>query len=307
MVQRARALFGSSTHPPGAGGPLLQSGADTVRAAGARATVLSGNLAQAHRGFVSDATTRLTSNSHTDTSLDQGLGSAALINQTGARQLDTITDQTRALAQTAPAARSPAAQRSLLQGLRTHVSAANAVVNTTQQQSSTLAGQIRGLDYQGGGKVQGAGFGQDPPPESPTPKDELPHGKDPRYWIDVTKIIHVGPGEMAPYASKQIGPGLWYPEDNSLSGPPPAKYPLDNTTITRLGPHELGPYGTQELAPGIFAPDPRQSYGPQTPWPAPKQPIDVRDVIHVPGGAKAPYGYFEYLPGWFAPVVPGPH
>jgi hypothetical protein len=234
------------------------------------------------------------------------LGGAALLNQTGVRQLDTLVDQTRALAQAAPAARSPAAQRSLLQGLRTQVVAANTVLTITQQQSSALAGQIRALDYQGAGRVQGAGFGQDPPPRSPAQGDPPPHGKDPRYWIDVTKIIPV-PGGMAPYGSKQIGPGLWYPEDDSMSGPAPAKYPLDNATIIRQDPQLLGPYGTRELAPGVFAPDPRQSYQVVPPWPAPRQPIDVRDVIHVAAGDKAPYGYFEYLPGWWAPQVPGPH
>lgn len=309
VVGRARSLFGSSAEPPAPVEPTLESGAQIVRGAGARAAVMSGDLVDEHGGFVNNATTRLTSNGHTDTRLHQSLSSAALLDQTGARRLDTITDQTRALAQTAPGARSPAAQRTLLQGLRAQVSAANTVLNTTQQQSSTLAGQIRSLDYQGGGRAQGAGFGQDPPPQSPVPGDPPPHGKDPRYWIDVTKIIPVGPGGMPPYGTKQIGPGLWYPDDDgmSMSGPSAAKYPLDNTTITRLDPGQLGPYGTKELAPGIFAPDPRQSYGGQSPWPAPHQPIDVRDVIHVAEGEKAPNGYFEYLPGWWAPQVPGPH
>ncbi|WAJ47949.1 DUF4226 domain-containing protein (plasmid) [Mycobacterium sp. Aquia_216] len=305
VVQRARTLFGSSPQPPAPTEPSLESGAQIVQSAGARASVMTGDLVDEHRGFVNDATTRLTSNGHNDTALHQNLSSAALLNQTGAGQLDTITNQTRALAQAAPAARSPAAQRTLLQGLRSQVSAANTVLNTTQQQSSTLAGQIRALDYHSGGQAQGAGFGQDPLPDSPAPGEQPPHGKDPRYWIDLSKIIAVGPGEKAPYGTKQIGPGLWYPEDTSMSGPPPAKFPLDNSALTRLGPHELGPYGTKELAPGIFAPDP--SYGGQAAWPPPKQPIDVRDVIHLPAGEKAPYGYVEYLPGWFAPSVPGPH
>ncbi|MEE6140312.1 DUF4226 domain-containing protein [Mycobacterium sp. 050128] len=308
VVQRARGLFGSSPQPPTPGEPTLESAAQIVSGAGARASVMSGDLVDAHRGFVHDATTRLTSNGHTDASLHQSLGSAALLNQVGARQLDTITEQTRALTQAAPGARSPAAQRTLLQGLRTQVSAANTVLNTTEQQSSTLAGQIRALDYQPGSRIQATGFGQDPPPASPA-TGEPPHGKDPRYWIDVTKIIAVGPGELAPYGTKQIGPGLWYPDDDglSMSGPAPAKYPLDNATITRQDPHLLGPYGTKELAPGIFAPDPRRAYGVEQPWPPPQQPIDVRDVIHVAEGDKAPYGYYEYLPGWFAPLVPGPH
>lgn len=309
MVQRARALFGSPAHPPAPGKPTLELGAQTVHGAGAQAAVMSGDLVDQHRGFVNDSTIQLTRAGHTDTNLHRSLSSAALLNQTGARQLDTIADQARSLAQTVPAARSPAAQRILLQRLRTQVLAANTVVNTTGQQSSVLAGGIRALDYQGGARTQGAGLDQDPPPESPVPADPSPHGKDPRYWIDVTKIIPVGPGEKAPYGTKQIGPGLWYPDDDgmSISGPAAAKYPLDNARIIRQDPHQVGPYGTRELAPGIFAPDPGQSYGGQPPWPAPRQPIDVRDVIHVAQDDKAPYGYFEYLPGWFAPEVPGPH
>lgn len=155
VVQRSRALFGTSPQPPAPGEPTLESAAHTVSAAGTRAAGMSGDLVNEHRDFVSDAATRLSSNNHSDTSLYQNLSSAALLNQTGARRLDTITDQTRALAQTAPGARSPAAQRTLLQALRNQVSAANAAVNTTQQQSSSLAGQIRALDYHNGGRIQG--------------------------------------------------------------------------------------------------------------------------------------------------------
>jgi hypothetical protein len=41
------------------------------------------------------------------------------------------------------------------------------------------------------------------------------------------------------------------------------------------------------------------SYTPD--WAPPQQPIDVRDVIHVPQGSRAPWGYSQYLPEWFAP------
>ena len=44
-----------------------------------------------------------------------------------------------------------------------------------------------------------------------TPQDEdPPHGKDPRYWLDASKIIHVPEGELAPYGYMQVGPELWY-------------------------------------------------------------------------------------------------
>jgi hypothetical protein len=67
-------------------------------------------------------------------------------------------------------------------------------------------------------------------PLTPAPADP-PHGKDPRYWIDVTKIIHVPDGQLAPYGTVQIGPGLYYPDPTAgftnAPPPPPAKYPLD--------------------------------------------------------------------------------
>lgn len=223
MVQRARALFGSDPQPPTVGEPSLESAAQTVDGARARAAVMSGDLVNAHRDFVADATTRLTSTGNSDGRLHQALGSAALVNQTGARQLGTIAEQTRALAQAAPGARSPAAQRSLLQGLRSQVSAANAVVNTTQQQSGTLAGQIRTLDYHPGERAQAAGFGQDPPPESPAPADpDRPKPAiDPRnpfvgderfgYWQDVTPPPYVGSAPPPPrtghYALPDKPPG----------------------------------------------------------------------------------------------------
>lgn len=40
---------------------------------------------------------------------------------------------------------------------------------------------------------------------------EPPHGKDPRYWIDVGKIIDVPDGELAPANTVQIGPNMYYP------------------------------------------------------------------------------------------------
>jgi hypothetical protein len=147
-------------------------------------------------------------------------------------------------------------------------------------------------------------------PLTPPPADP-PHGKDPRYWIDVTKIIHVPDGQLAPYGTVQIGPGLYYPDPSSgftyQPPPPPAKYPLDIGDIVKTAPGQLGPSGHELIAQtpqgSYWAPDPGAGYQPAPPWSAPRQPIDVRDVIQVSAGQLAPWGYVEYLPGWF---VPGP-
>lgn len=303
-VGRARSLF-RSANAPSAIGPSLESAAQTADGAGARAAAMSGDLVFQHGGFVRAATAQLTNNGGTDTSLHHLLGAAAAITQAAARQLDSIADQTRTLAQSSVSDRSPAAQRSLLAGLRAQVSAANSVVTATRQQAGAVAGQIQALDYRSDGRVQRAGLGQGQAPQAPLPSDPL-HGQDPRYWIDITRIITVPDGQKAPYGTKPIGPGLYYPFDDgmSMSDPPPAKWPLDNSSITRLDPGQRGPYGTTELVPGIFAPDPRHTYGAQPSWPAPRQPIDVRDVIHLGKGQIAPWGYVEYLPGWWAPTAP---
>jgi hypothetical protein len=163
VVQRARSLFASSPQPPSAMQPLLESAAQTLTAAGDRAAAMSGDLVNQHQGFVSDAARLLSGNGQTDTGLHQMLGTAATVTQAGARQLDSIAAATRSLARAATKARTPAAQRAVLQGLRTRVSSANSVVAAARQHSSTLAGQIRALDYQAAGRTQQAGFGQDPP------------------------------------------------------------------------------------------------------------------------------------------------
>lgn len=135
------------------------------------------------------------------------------------------------------------------------------------------------------------------------PADQQPpHGKDPRYWIDLDRIIHVSPGHVAPYGSIPIGPGLYYPDPNfpSASAQPEAKHPLDIADITYPGAGALGPHGYQQLAPNLWAPDPTSGYQPVPSW-TPQQPIDVRDILRPPAGQLPPWGYVEYLPGWYAP------
>lgn len=88
-------------------------------------------------------------------------------------------------------------------------------------------------------------------PLTPPPADP-PHGKDPRYWIDVTKIIHVPDGQLAPSGTVQIGPGLYYPDPSSgftrQPPPPPAKYPWDIGDIVTRAPGQLGPSGHELIA-----------------------------------------------------------
>jgi hypothetical protein len=135
------------------------------------------------------------------------------------------------------------------------------------------------------------------------PADQQPtHGKDPRYWIDLDRIIHVPPGQVAPYGTIPIGPGLYYPDPTvpSASVPPEAHHPLDIADITHPGVGTLGPHGYQQLAPNVWAPNPGGGYQPVPSW-TPTQPIDVRDILHPPAGQLPPWGYVEYLPGWYAP------
>jgi len=300
-VQRARSLFGAAPQPPPTGAHL-DTAAGSLAGAGHVAAVLSGELVDRHHEFVGEATRVLTRDSRTDAALSERLDAAASATELGGRRLDAVVAQTRALAQEAVAAQTPAAQRAVAQALRDQVAQAQSVVTTTQQQAGGIAGKIRALDYASRGRVQAAGFGDLPTDRPPDP----PHGKDPRYWIDVTRIIHVPEGQMAPYGATQIGPGLWYPVDDGgpFSGPPAAKFPLDVSSLTRLPPGQPGPYGTTELAPGVFAPDPRRTYSPDPSWPPPRMPIDVRDVLHVPEGQLAPPDYVEYLPSWWAPRLP---
>jgi hypothetical protein len=308
-MERARSLFGSSPEPAAPRGTPLHTAAESVAEAGTRTADLSGDLIDRHRDFVTSQTQNISNADRTDGALRSQLGAAAAATQAGGRQMDAILAQTRAIAQAAPAAQTPAAQRSVLAALRSQVAQADTVVKVTQQQAGDIAAQVRELNYGSDGQIQAVGFEHAHAPQAPPPQDPA-HGKDPRYWVDVTKIIHVPAGQMAPNGYTRIGPDLYYPyQDNSLTvhgAPPPAQYPLDVSQITTVKPGDLGPYGTTELAPGIFAPDPRQSYQTEPPWETPQQPIDVRDIIQVPPDQLAPWNYVEYLPGWWCPQYTSP-
>jgi hypothetical protein len=220
--------------------------------------------------------------------------------------MDTIVAQTRLIAQVAASARTPAAEVAVLKALRAQVTQAQSVVASTQQHAKQAAGQVKSLSY-------GTGDLPQTPADLPADTaDENPqHGQDPRYWVDSSKIFSVPEGELPPYGSTQIGPGLYYPFEDSqihLSPPPPAaKFPLDAAEITSTAPGQLGSYRDQILAEmpdgtRYWAPDPSVGdVGPSS-FPAPQMPVDFRDVLHVPEGQKAPRGYHEFLPNWWIPT-----
>ena len=304
-IARARSLFGSpsSIDVPNSA-TEIDTAVQTATAGRDRTVDMAGGSGMpAYRDMVDRSIPPLTTASTSDAGLTTHLTTAAAVTKAGATRLDSIAAQTRTISEAAPAARSAAEQRAILTALRAQMQQASQVVQTTQQQAGAAATQIRTLQYpkdapaSSGDGVQALDDGKKPPP----------HGHDPRYWVDVTKIIHVPDGELPPHGCTQIGPNLWYPfEDNQYSvhpPPDPVKYPLDMHDITQVAPGQVGPWGTSELAPGVFHPDPRRVWDVQPPWGPPKQPIDIRDIIRVPAGEKAPWGYKEYLPGWFAPDI----
>ena len=159
VVDRARSLFGSSPEPLTPAGEPLESAAESTAGVGQRTAGLSGDLVDRHNNFVGEQTRDLSTAGRTDTTLQSHLSTAATVTQSGARQLDAITAQTRTIAQTAATARTPATQRMVLAALRSQVSQASAVVTSTQQQAGDIAGQIRTLNYRSGGRVQAVGVG----------------------------------------------------------------------------------------------------------------------------------------------------
>ena len=308
-IQRARSLFASAAQPP-----MESALGDIDRAARSTASTaqmtgdLSGVLIDRHTTFADENAPILGSAAQTDAALQTHAAAAAALTETGARRLDAIAAQTRATSQAAATVSTPAGQRATLVALRSQLSQAADVVSTTKEQASGLAGQVRALKYPppagGHGDTQALGLGPGGAPQTPQPDTDPPHGKDPRYWIDVSKIIYVPDGKLAPANTVQIGPNMFYPAphvpDTVPVAPDPVKYPLDVPDVRIAQPGQLLPPGYKLVAPNIGVPDPDAGYQPSPPW-TPRQPVDIRDIVQVPPGGKAPWGYVEYLPGWFTP------
>jgi hypothetical protein len=309
-IQRARSLFASEPEPPAEAldaGSSVQTAAQSTATAGQATSDMSGEFIATHKAFVEQSAPKLTAAAQTDAALQAHTAAAATLTQAGARRLDAIAAETRATSQAATTVSTPAGERAILVALRSQLTRANDVVTTTKQQAAALAGQVRALKYppasSGHGDTQALGFGPGGAPQNPPPQDP-PHGNDPRYWIDVSKIRYIPEGQLAPYGYTQIGPDLWYPDPHpgyDYTPPPnPVQHPLDIPNIRQVQGNQLLPSGYMQIAPGIGVPDPDAYFQPQGPW-TPKQPVDIRDIIQVAPGKLAPWGYVEYLPGWFAP------
>lgn len=306
VIARARSLFGGAdaVEVPDTAGHITQA-AQTVTAARSRTTNLTGTGVQSYQGMADESIPPLTRAAGSDTALAAHVTTAAAVTQAGAARLDQISATTSAITKAAPLAKSAAAQRVIVNALRSQISQASQVVQATRQQATALSGRVRDLEYPKDAPAQA--LDQD---FRRAPAD-LPHGKDPRYWIDVTRIIHVPDGQKAPYGTKQIGPGLYYPFNdqryNATTPPLPAKYPLDMNDIFEVPTGQPAPWGNKELAPGFFSPSPFSHDVSDPAWSAPQRPIDIRDIIQIPQGQIAPPGYKQYLPGWFAPDPDPPH
>jgi Domain of unknown function (DUF4226) len=316
-IARARSLFGATGGIDAPDSAAEITGAVQTATAGRDRTLdMAGGAGMpGYRDMVDRAIPPLTTASTSDAGLTRQLTTAAAVTSAGATRLDSVAAQTRTVSAAAPTARTAADQRAILTALRGQLQQAAQVVHTAQQQAGGVASEIRALQYPKGAPAS-TGDGVSPldddkkgdtkrNPLAPPPPDP-PHGQDPRYWIDVTQIIHVPEGQLAPNGTRQIGPGLWYPWTDQQQfvtpPPPPARWPIDMKDIEHLPPGQLPQVGMTPLAPGWFTPTPHGHDVPG-PWPPPRAPIDIRDIVHVGEGQKAPWGYTEYAPGWWAPDI----
>jgi hypothetical protein len=160
-IARARSLFGESAPSvPTTGSADLSAAAQGTTAARSHTTDLSGTAVSAYQAGADRSAGHLSSASASDTTVAGQLTTAAAIDRAGAAQLDQIKANNDATVRMAPLARTPAAQRVLATALRSHVTAASQVVQSTRQQVSGLAGQIQLVDYP-----------RDKPKEPPTPTE----------------------------------------------------------------------------------------------------------------------------------------
>ncbi len=121
---------------------------------------LSGHLADTHQGFARRSAGQLSAAASTDGRLGAYVSQAAALSESGARQLDVVAANTRAIAQVAATARSASAQRAVLTALRGQVAQVQDIVSTARKQAGQLATGARGLSY---GDV----------PLSPSPDDQI--------------------------------------------------------------------------------------------------------------------------------------
>lgn len=314
-ISHAKSLFSSDPLPPtGAvnGANTLQVAHKSATDAPAKAADLSGETIDGYRQFATAAAPPLSSSAKNDARLGDLLQQAGHITRDSSAKLDALYKKVQETSQRAAGATSGPVQRAALAELSSYIRQANDVVKAASTGANGIQGQIRGLQYPGDKPAGSDGDSGGPHIQMVDDKTgggkELPHGHDPRYWIDVTKIINVPDGQLAPSGTTQIGPNMYYPSPGTpgfaTPAPPVAKYPLDLNDIQHYDPSKTLPdYNHSSVAPGWAYPRPNP-WQPEPPWTFQTQrPVDIRDIMEVPPGGLAPWGYTEYAPGWWAPDV----
>jgi len=300
-LMAVRDLFGApastslsvtSSEAPRALTPWAGAAAERERANAAKLSQTHGRFTGADRGV--DAWAQRTA---ADTAAARGSASSLVASASSAANA------------LAPYSATPAGRAALMSSMSDHASQGQRLVT---EYGATLPGrraELASLTAQYGlpessGQTRPLSVGGRDVPLSPSDDEEdPPHGKDRRYWMDVTKIVRVPEGELGPAGYMQVGPEMWYPRGNPyvVSPPPdPAQYPLDIADVVVVEEGGLFPPRYQEIGPNIGAPDP-DGYVPSRPWGAPQKPVDVRDIIEVLPGELAPSNYIEYFPGWWVP------
>jgi hypothetical protein len=125
----------------------VDTAAESTTATAQHTADMSGVAIARYQSFAHQSAGELSQAAHTDTAMQAHVATAATLTQTGAQRLDAIAAQTRATAQGAPTATTPAAQRTIIAALHSQLTQAADVVNTAKQQASGLASEIRRLGY----------------------------------------------------------------------------------------------------------------------------------------------------------------
>jgi len=185
-IERARSLFGPGGQAPDATAlGAVDTAAESTTATAQDTGDMSGVAITRYQSFAHQSAAQLGQAAHTDTALHAHVATAATLTQTGAQRLEAIAAQTRATAQAAPTATTPAAQRTIIAALHSQLTQAADVVNTTKQQASSLASQVRRLGYpldHPGSGTSGDGPGADNAIPVAPPAQEPPIPTGPIVW-----------------------------------------------------------------------------------------------------------------------------
>jgi hypothetical protein len=147
-IQRARSLVS----PHGAHPQTVALGdvGSAVRSTNVTTQMTSGSpgaLINAHKAVAIRNAASLGMAGRTDDELQTEAATAAALTRSGARRMDVIAGHTQATLQAGAAAISPAAQRAVLNALRTQLSHATEVVHAIGRQGADLARRVEALDY----------------------------------------------------------------------------------------------------------------------------------------------------------------